>query len=101
MRRSRPSIAAGAILPSREDLKNPADPNSDIYIGTKPAVDVPPQNRLVLVAAAAIAFCGCSPEPHKARYTVDDYVANPGAMDAKLKECAKIPCAPEADPARR
>jgi hypothetical protein len=35
------------------------------------------QFHLVLVAAAAIAFCGCSPEPHTARYTVDDYVANP------------------------
>jgi hypothetical protein len=56
---------------------------------------------LVLVAAAAIAFCGCSSEPQKARYTLDDYVANPDAMDAKLKECAKIPCAPEVDPARR
>jgi hypothetical protein len=43
----------------------------------------------------------CSPEPQKARYTLDDYVANPDAMDAKLKKCAKIPCAPEADPARR
>lgn len=35
------------------------------------------QFHLVLVAAAAIAFCGCSPEPHTARYTVDDYVAKP------------------------
>jgi hypothetical protein len=36
------------------------------------------QFHLVLVAAAAIAFCGCSPEPHTARCTLDDYVANPG-----------------------
>jgi hypothetical protein len=69
--------------------------------GTNAVVMYANQFHLVLVAAATIAFCGCSPEPRKARYTLDDYVANPDAMDAKLKECAKIPCAPEADPARR
>ena len=49
------------------------------------------QFHLVLVAAAANAFCGCSPEPQKARYTVDEYVANPHAMEAKLQECANNP----------
>jgi hypothetical protein len=56
------------------------------------------QFHLVLVAAAAIAFCGCSPEPQMARYTVDDYVANPDAMDAKLKECANNPGDSRNDP---
>lgn len=46
---------------------------------------------LVLVGAAAIALCACSPEPQKARYTVDEYMANPDAMDSKLKECANNP----------
>lgn len=46
---------------------------------------------LVLIAAAIIALSGCSPEPQTARYTVDEYVANPDAMDAKLKECANNP----------
>jgi hypothetical protein len=46
---------------------------------------------LVLLAAAAIACCGCSPERQGARYTVDEYVANPDAMEAKLKECANNP----------
>ena len=36
-------LPAGVILPSREDLKNPAHPSSDIYIGTKPVVDAPPR----------------------------------------------------------
>jgi hypothetical protein len=53
---------------------------------------------LVLVGTAAIAFCGCSPEPQKARYTVDEYVANPDAMDAKLTECANNPGESADDP---
>lgn len=36
-------LPAGVVLPSREDLRNPAAPWSDIYIGTKPAVDEPPR----------------------------------------------------------
>jgi hypothetical protein len=56
------------------------------------------QFHLVLVAAAAIAFCGCSREPQKARYTVDEYVANPGAMEAKLQECANNPGDSRNDP---
>lgn len=53
---------------------------------------------LVLVGAAAIALCGCSPEQQRARYTVDEYVANPDAMDAKLKECANNPGDSRNDP---
>lgn len=56
------------------------------------------QFRLVLVAAVAIAFCGCSREPEKARYTVDEYVANPDAMEARLKECANNPGDSRDDP---
>jgi hypothetical protein len=56
------------------------------------------QFHLVLVAAAAVAFCGCSPEPQKARYTVDEYVANPDAMEAKLQECASNPGDARSDP---
>jgi hypothetical protein len=56
------------------------------------------QFHLVLVAAAATAFCGCSPEPQKARYTVDEYAANPDAMEAKLQECANNPGDSRNDP---
>jgi len=45
----------------------------------------------VMIATAVIALSGCSPEHKTARYTVDEYVANPDAMDAKLKECADNP----------
>ena len=34
---------------------------------------------------------GCSPEPPKAEFTVDEYLANPAAMNARLKECANNP----------
>ena len=54
--------------------------------------------RLVLVGAAAIALCGCSPEAPKARYTVDEYLANPNAMDARLSECASNPGDSRNDP---
>jgi hypothetical protein len=37
------NLPAGVVLPSAADLKNPADPSSDIYIGVKPAVDTPPR----------------------------------------------------------
>jgi hypothetical protein len=52
--------------------------------------------QFVLIATAAL--CGCSPEPQAARYTVDQYVANPEVMDAKLKECANNPGASRNDP---
>src|SRR5687768_1291206 len=53
---------------------------------------------LVLIATATIALCGCSPESHRAHYTVEQYVANPDAMDAKLEECANNPGDSRADP---
>jgi hypothetical protein len=56
------------------------------------------QFHLVLVTAAAIAFCGCSPQAPKARYTVDEYVANPDAMEAKLQQCANNPGDSRNDP---
>jgi len=56
------------------------------------------QFRLALFGAAAIGLCGCSPEPPGARYTVDEYVANPDAMDAKLQECANNPGDSRDDP---
>jgi hypothetical protein len=56
------------------------------------------QFHLALGAAAAIAFCACSPEPQAARYTVAEYVANPDAMDAKLRECANNPGDSHNDP---
>ena len=37
------NLPTGVVLPSPSDLKNPADPNSDIYIGVKPVVDAPPR----------------------------------------------------------
>lgn len=43
------------------------------------------------VLVLAVALFGCSPEPAKAKYTVDEYLANPAAMDAKLEECANNP----------
>jgi hypothetical protein len=56
------------------------------------------QHLLVLIATAAIALCGCSPEPQRARYTVDEYLANPDAMEATLKECANNPGDTRNDP---
>lgn len=49
------------------------------------------RSSLALLVTAALAICGCSPEPPKARYTVDEYLANPQATEARLKECAKNP----------
>ena len=49
------------------------------------------QHQLVLIATAGLALSGCSPEPQAARYTVEEYLANPDAMDAKLRECANNP----------
>jgi hypothetical protein len=37
------NLPAGVMLPSAADLKNPADPSSDIYIGVKPVVNAPPR----------------------------------------------------------
>jgi hypothetical protein len=49
------------------------------------------QRPLAMIAIAVITLSGCSPQPQAARYTVDEYVANPDAMDARLKECANNP----------
>jgi hypothetical protein len=37
------TLPSGMVLPTSADLKNPADPNSDIYIGEKPTVDEAPR----------------------------------------------------------
>jgi hypothetical protein len=37
------NLPAGVMLPMAADLKNPADPNSDIHIGAKPTVDAAPR----------------------------------------------------------
>lgn len=52
-----------------------------------------PASHVASTIALAIALFGfgCSQEPPKARYTVDQYLANPAAMDARLKECADSP----------
>jgi hypothetical protein len=48
--------------------------------------------------AIACALFGCSREPASARYTVEEYLGNPQAMDAKLKECANSPGDLRSDP---
>ena len=53
---------------------------------------------LVLLVMAAVALVGCSPETPQARYTVDEYLTNPEAMDAALKECANNPGDSRNDP---
>jgi hypothetical protein len=37
------------------------------------------------------ALCACSPEPPTARYTVDEYLANPQVMSETLEKCANDP----------
>ena len=54
--------------------------------------------RPVLLVATAVALFGCSPEQPKARYTVDEYLANPDAMNAKLAECTNNPGELRSDP---
>ena len=46
---------------------------------------------IVHLVIATGLLLGCSPEPPQAAYTVDEYLANPAAMNAKLKECADNP----------
>jgi len=50
-----------------------------------------------LVACIA-ALCACTPEPPKARYTVDEYLANPQALDEALQRCTKNPGELQSDP---
>ena len=37
------TVPSGMVLPTSADLKNPSDPASDIYIGTRPAVTAAPR----------------------------------------------------------
>jgi hypothetical protein len=53
---------------------------------------------LVLILAIAGELTGCTPERPKARYTVDEYLANPDAMNAKLEECTNNPGDLASDP---
>ncbi|MBS0422611.1 MAG: EexN family lipoprotein [Proteobacteria bacterium] len=49
---------------------------------------------IVLVLAAALtAAGGCSQQaaPPRAKYTVDEYLAKPDLMEAKVRECANNP----------
>jgi hypothetical protein len=46
---------------------------------------------VILAIAVVGGLAACAPEPEKARYTVDEYLDNPDAMNAKLKECANNP----------
>ena len=47
----------------------------------------------VVVAALAAGEIGCSQQaaPARATYTVDEYLAKPDLMEAKLRECADNP----------
>lgn len=47
----------------------------------------------------AVAFlCGCTPQPKKARYTVEQYLANREIMNKKVEECANNPGELDDDP---
>lgn len=41
--------------------------------------------------ALALLLSACSPEPERARYTVEDYRANDALREAKVKECTNDP----------
>jgi hypothetical protein len=55
---------------------------------------------LVFSAALAVAEAGCAKQetPPKAKYTVDEYLAKPNLMEAKLRECANNPGGLRDDP---
>ena len=55
---------------------------------------------LVFADALTAAEAGCSVQaaPLKAKYTVDEYLAKPNLMDAKLRECANNPGGLRDDP---
>jgi hypothetical protein len=36
-------VPTGTTLPTSADLRNPSDPNSDIYIGVRPVVTAAPR----------------------------------------------------------
>jgi hypothetical protein len=44
-----------------------------------------------VVAIFCLSACSQEPQPPKATYTVDDYLANPQIREAKLAECANNP----------
>lgn len=44
-----------------------------------------------LVFSCIAALCACNPEPPKARYTVDEYLADPQAMTQALEKCTSNP----------
>lgn len=50
------------------------------------------------LVSCIVALCACTPEPPKARYTVDEYLANPQAMDEALERCTKNPGEQRNDP---
>jgi hypothetical protein len=52
-----------------------------------------PVRFLPLVVVLAVAGAGCSQQaaPAKATYTVDQYLAKPDLMEAKVRECANNP----------
>jgi hypothetical protein len=51
-----------------------------------------------LLVTCVAALCACTPEPPKARYTVDEYLANPQAMNEALARCTKNPGEVRNDP---
>ncbi len=52
-----------------------------------------PVRFLPLVVVLAVAGAGCSQQaaPPQATYTVDQYLAKPDLMEAKVRECANNP----------
>jgi hypothetical protein len=52
-----------------------------------------PVRFLPLVVVLAVAGAGCSQQaaPSQATYTVDQYLAKPDLMEAKVRECANNP----------
>jgi hypothetical protein len=44
-----------------------------------------------LLVTCITELCACTPEPPKARHTVDEYLANPQAMNEALERCTKNP----------
>jgi hypothetical protein len=48
---------------------------------------------LIISMATALTLCGCfrEPQPPKATYTVEEYLAKPEVMATKLRECTNNP----------
>lgn len=47
--------------------------------------------RIALLFSCIGAHCACTPEPPKARYTVDEYLADPQLLNQVLAKCANDP----------